>query len=245
MLTPASGPTATPLSDPTGTPAVPPAAYVSYFGTLPPGAPLPGEAACAREVARDPWEPRPDNRVANQTNPFTQGFRLRDSYLGSYGPGYEDRVTGNFTGTTDEIIRWGACKWGFDENTVRAQAVVESFWRQSTRGDCGVRAQPGMNGCASVGILQVKGADLPPTHPGTWPAAHDSTAFNVDYTLAVRRLCFEGRETWLRDFNPSYGPGDLWGCLGRWYSGRWHDVEADRYIQTVRAALAAKTWRTF
>ena len=147
VLTPASGPTATPLSDPTGTPAVPPAAYVSYFGTLPPGAPLPGEAACAREVARDPWEPRPDNRVANQTNPFTQGFRLRDSYLGSYGPGYEDRVTGNFTGTTDEIIRWGACKWGFDENTVRAQAVVESFWRQSTRGDCGVRAQPGMNGC--------------------------------------------------------------------------------------------------
>jgi len=45
------------------------------------------------------------------------------------------RIDGNFTGTTDEIIRWGACKWGFDEDIVRAVAVNESYWRQSQLGD--------------------------------------------------------------------------------------------------------------
>ena len=33
------------------------------------------------------------------------------------------RITGNFTGTTDEIIQWAACKWGWSDNVVRAQAV--------------------------------------------------------------------------------------------------------------------------
>ena len=38
------------------------------------------------------------------------------------------RVTGNFTGTTDEIIQWAACKWGIDEDIVRAQMAKESWW---------------------------------------------------------------------------------------------------------------------
>jgi hypothetical protein len=80
---------------------------------------------------------------------------------------------------------------------------------------------------------------------GTWPAAWTSTAFNVDYTLAVRRLCYDGDETWLHNFNPSYAAGDLWGCIGRWYSGRWHDPAANQYIQKVQSTLAAKTWTTF
>ena len=29
------------------------------------------------------------------------------------------RVTGNFTGTTDMILQWAACKWGIDEDIVR------------------------------------------------------------------------------------------------------------------------------
>ena len=154
-------------------------------------------------------------------------------------------MTGNFTGTTDQILRWGACKWGFDEDTVRAQAVIESYWKQSVLGDCAGTTQPQTNGCASVGILQVRGADIPPTHPGTWPAAWSSTAFNVDYTLAIRRLCYEGLETWLHDFNSSYAAGDVWGCIGRWFSGRWHDAAADGYIQRVQQTLSAKTWTTF
>lgn len=219
--------------------------FVSHFGTLAPGAALPSDAQCARAIASNPWEPRPANRSANQTNVYAQGYRFQSAYFQTYGPALGQRVTGNYAGTTDQILRWGACKWGFDEDTVRAQAVVESWWNQSTLGDCGGTTQAQTNGCASVGILQVKGADIPPTHPGTWPAAWNSTAFNVDYTLAIRRLCYEGKETWLHDKNASYAAGDMWGCIGRWYSGGWHDAGANQYIQKVQSALAAKTWRTF
>ena len=40
------------------------------------------------------------------------------------------RVTGHFTGTTDEIIQWAACKWGLSDNLLRAIAVRESGWYQ-------------------------------------------------------------------------------------------------------------------
>jgi autotransporter family porin len=63
--------------------------------------------------------------------------------------------------------------------------------------------------------------------------------------MAIRRLCFDGKETWLTQYNASYGPGDLWGCIGRWYSGRWHDAGAEQYIPKVQAALAAKVWTTW
>jgi hypothetical protein len=238
------GPTATAVR-PTAPAPAPPNPYVPYFNTLAPGSTLPSDAQCARAIARNPWEPRPANRTANQTNAYAQGFRFQSSYFQTYGAAYGQRVTGNFTGTTDQILRWGACKWGFDENTVRAQAVVESWWNQSTLGDCNATTQPQTHGCASVGILQVKGADIPPTHPGTWPAAWTSTAFNVDYALAIRRLCYDGKEAWLHDKNPTYAAGDQWGCIGRWYSGGWHDPGANQYIQKVQAALAAKTWTTF
>ena len=211
-----------------------------YFSTLPPGSQLPGDEGCASYVMHSSWEPRPDNYQANHTNVYAQGYRLTGSYLKDYG--YESRVTGNFSGTTDEIIQWAACKWGFDEDTVRAQAVAESDWHQSQLGDCQANTQPQAHGCASVGILQVKGADIPPTHPGTWPYAYESTAFNVDYTLAVRRACFEGKETWLGN---GYQAGDLWGCIGRWYSGRWHDQGAEDYIASVKNHLSNKEWNSW
>jgi hypothetical protein len=240
VASPVVTPTAVRTTAPTTVPT--PTARTGAYVTLPPGAALPSDQECASEIARDPWEPRPENGRANQINAWTSGFRLRGSYVGSIAVAYEQRVTGNFTGTTDQILRWAACKWGFDENDVRAQAVIESYWRQSLMADCNVRSQPETNGCASVGILAVKGANIPATHPGTWPAAMTSTAFNLDYALAVRRLCYDGKETWMRQFNSSYAAGDLWGCIGRWYSGRWHDAAAETYITRVRSTLSARTW---
>ena len=48
-----------------------------------------------------------------------------------------DRVDGDFAGTTDEIIQWAACKWGIDEDIVRAQVIKESYWYMSAIGDGG------------------------------------------------------------------------------------------------------------
>ena len=31
------------------------------------------------------------------------------------------RVDGQFTGTTDEIFQWGACKWGLPEALLRSR----------------------------------------------------------------------------------------------------------------------------
>ena len=45
------------------------------------------------------------------------------------------RIDGNFTGTTAEILRWTACKWGIDESIVFAQTVMETWWRQTALGD--------------------------------------------------------------------------------------------------------------
>jgi hypothetical protein len=66
--------------------------------------------------------------------------------------------------TTAEILRWAACTWGIDQNVVFAQAAVESWWRQTTKGDwetsgCPPGHGPGVDGkpglCPqSWGILQ-------------------------------------------------------------------------------------------
>ena len=49
------------------------------------------------------------------------------------------RINGDFTGTTEEILRWAACKWGIGQDIVFAQAAVESWWRQDNLGDWGTR----------------------------------------------------------------------------------------------------------
>ncbi len=40
------------------------------------------------------------------------------------------RVDGDYRGSTDMILRWAACKWGIDEDVVRAQAWTQSKWIQ-------------------------------------------------------------------------------------------------------------------
>jgi autotransporter family porin len=154
------------------------------------------------------------------------------------------RIDGSFTGTTDEILQWGACKWGLDEDMQRARAVQESAWRQSQRGDSTTSASL----CAllsksapcyqSYGLLQIKGT----VHEGTYPTSQLSTPFNVDYALAWQRACFEGDFTWL---GGTYRAGDLWGCVGAWFSGSWYDAGAQDYINQVKTHLLNRTWESY
>ncbi|HET6283385.1 MAG TPA: hypothetical protein VFH73_20675 [Polyangia bacterium] len=228
-----------------------------HFNRIGPGQPLPTESSCALRVKRSVWEPRVDNSPFNQRVPTASQLTPLATGMAKTGIGNElgKRVTGNFVGTTDEILQWASCKWGFDEDFVRAFAVQSSNWRQdewrSWSGnamDCPANAETrnafGATECAAIyGILQISWH----YHKTTWPMIHDSTAFNVDYALGYVRTCFEKQSTWL-DNSPigkAYVAGDEWGCVGAFYSGNWYDKDGSLYMKGVRDKLAAKTWTRF
>jgi hypothetical protein len=229
----------------------------SHFMTLAPGSVLPSDAACAARVRQ-----KPENKRLNAVyNVKTGHQRLGDDIFSGSDPRANTeiavRVTGNFTGTTDMILQWAACKWGIDEDIVRAQAALESWWRQSAKGDWGKlvdRCPPGYgpgvddptdhpDECPeSWGILQTRF----PYERSAWPGMADSTAFNADTAYAIWRACFEGYEVWLNhvDRGWDYAPGDVWGCVGRWYAGRWHTSEAETYINRVKRYLDSRIWES-
>jgi hypothetical protein len=212
----------------------------SRFRTLPPGSPLPSDANCAARVRH-----ASEIRAADGPYNATRGTQMH--LTGPYPP--FARVDGNFTGSTDEIIQWTACKWGIDENMVRAQAVAESWWYQTALGDWTSDAAV----CAPNHLI---GSD--PNHPGQCPESvgllqvryqywsngfndvETSTAYNTDYVYAAWRSCYEGLETWL---GGTYGPGDAWGCLGVWFAGAWHTSAADGYISNVKSIDRQRVWK--
>jgi hypothetical protein len=228
----------------------------SHFATLAPGAALPSGAQCARWVRA---RPLPERKRVNR--PYNQATGHRVS-VSLFDPGSTDpraaalsaRIDGAFTGTTQEILRWAACKWGIDESLVFAQAAVESWWRQTTLGDWGSdpSACPpghalGADGRAgqcpqSFGILQ----NRYPFERATWPGIQRSTAMNADAAYAIWRACYDGYEHWLNDVERGrqYTSGDAWGCIGRWFSGRWHTDPGDQYVAKVKTYLAQRVWET-
>jgi autotransporter family porin len=195
--------------------------------TAPAGTPVLSDAEAAARVKRNGSEFRPGNAEENKRVPT-------ESELGAFRSAAivsaPELVTGNFTGTTDEILQWAAAKWSIDPDIVRAVAWAESSWRMSFVGDNG----------ASLGITQVKST----AHPGTKPLSQESTAFNVDYWAAVVRDYYDGRSTWLNrvERGQDYGPGDLWGSIGAWYAGRWRTGPANDYVARVKSLLAEKPW---
>jgi hypothetical protein len=192
-------------------------------------------------VTRNPWEPRPANFSADSTVPSGPVAWNNDpswTYWSKF-IARRDKVTGNFTGTTDEIIQWGACKWGLDEDLIRAMAVQESYWNMSQVGDY-------ENGrYHSFGLLQIRQDDAA-GHlvKGGYPDTAQHTALNVDYFGAEMRACLEGDfydgDYWL--YGGTQVKGDLWGCVGYWYSGNWYDAGAQSYIGMIKNQLSAKLW---
>jgi hypothetical protein len=207
-----------------------------YFQLLAPGSALPSERTCAAEVHASTWEPRPDNMTANHTAPnHPHRLGVFDQWSTAWNLFYKPRITGDFQGTTDEIIQWAACKWGWSDNLIRAEAVVESTWHQSTIGDNGT----------SYGLMQVRYLYHPRVNGGckactgsSWPKSRNSTAFNVDLFAAEMRGCYNGMSTYLGNTH-----GDVWGCIQSWYSGSWSsDGGGQSYQRNVRDNLKAKPW---
>jgi hypothetical protein len=201
------------------------------------------DAFCAARV-RNAAEIRPMNRPFNRAGaqPRVRRWPFR-------------RVTGNFTGTTGEIIQWAACKWGFNVRALRAQAVKESYWTQTNLGDwttdssrCAPRHGIGEDGrpgeCPeSVGMMQVRAPYFPYRIVS---GAERSTAYNLDAYLAIWRLCWRGGEAWLNtvERGREYRAGDEWGCIGRWFSGRWYTQASLDYMAAVKDLYRQRIWRT-
>lgn len=250
-----SASTASPAPSPKPSPTTAVGAAPARFTTLSPGAALPSGAQCAAWVRARPYK---ETKGANRTANHTTGHHIGSSFFSGddarANSRIAPRVDGQFTGTTREILRWAACKWGVDEDLVLAQAAIESWWLQGTMGDwtgdasrcapgygLGAGGKPGQ--CPeSFGILQNR---YPYEKPG-WPGIASSTAMNADLGYAIWRTCFEGYESWLNavERGQSYAAGDTWGCVGRWFSGRWHIPAGDQYVNRVRGYLDQRIWDT-
>ena len=213
-------------------------------------------------MAKSAWEPRPENTQSNNSVPSAAELTSFHAQPLNFidGPPAADfqTVDGNYTGTTDMIIRWAACKWGIDEDILRAQAFEESTWSAYTTGDlrttlsaCQAGAWDGWQSVQgycwqSYGLTQIKVASF-----NAWPMAWDSTAFNADFRGAYFRACMNGDISYYYSMVPSPGyptyPNGTadqmsWGCMGSWYSGGWYDAGALNYISTLQSKVTAKPW---
>lgn len=208
------------------------------------------DAACAAHVGSPGGETRPANRAANHRMP-TEPVAWSNAAMGRWKRFLANRehVTGAFTGTTAQIIRWAACKWGLDPNLLDAVAEQESGWQMHNVGDrCGPKGE------ASYGLFQIKNAYC--NGGGAWggyPATAQDTALNADFYAAYLRSCldndFDNGGSWLyggqsvRQLAAAHGSAYVvWGCVGSWFSGNWYDGDAKDYIVSVKLHLAARDW---
>ncbi len=124
-------------ADPPNSP--PPAG--GYFSLAPVGqwSSLPSDTDCAAQVHQSSWEPRTDDgkrdNIMVDPNAVHASLAARPRAIdGAYDKRWDSwllqRVDGQYTGTTDEIFQWAACKWGLQDNMLRAIAVRESTWYQ-------------------------------------------------------------------------------------------------------------------
>jgi hypothetical protein len=242
---------------PTAVNAAPPPPQ-GYVELRPSGAyrSLPDDAEAARAVHRSSWELRPENARFNRTEPRALRLVPRDEAARAYDPLWnryvQRRITGRFTGTTDEIFQWAAVKWGLPDNLLRTVAFMESDWRQSNHGDDVThqsQCPPGYSVPCPVtfGITGTKSTSW----PGVFPWNRDSTATAVDVLGGWLRGCYEGWVWWLRDHGSRergvYAAGDIWGCVGAWASGDWHDlgsgpVSGERYLHRAQQFNALRPW---
>lgn len=239
----------------------PPPPLGGYFQLKPVGsyASLPDDAAAAAAVHYSGWEPVPGNAKYNRVTPTDLKLQPTNDADQAYDPRWNKdilgRITGDFTGTTDEIFQWAAVKWGLPDDLLRAIAYMESNWQQSNFGDyvdnralCPPGYQKVLPCPVTFGIVGTKSTSW----PGLFPWNRNSTAAAVDVLGGWLRGCYEGWVWWLRDHgNRSHGvyqAGNLWGCVGAWYSGNWLDGSpttqqtGEHYIAQVQYWMQQRPW---
>jgi hypothetical protein len=231
-------------------PPPPPSSTRQYFGTEPPGTSgLPrSDSYCADHILLSSWEPNHGNLSYNV--PKSSDPSPYDTWWNSY-PAWlalRSQADGNFVNsdgsvpTDTEVFSFAACKWGIDENLLRAVSVQETDWSERFWGDRCNLSDPSQ-GIGSYGIMQVKNRNC--SNQGDWggyPRTYDSTTYNVDFYGAAFRACLD-RDLWY-----SYGSTTdvstlVRGCVGAWFSGSFDPSSA--YTNSVYQHLANKDWLTY
>jgi hypothetical protein len=127
-----------------------------HYSMLRPGSLLPSESSCVGAVSTSsvttenaPWnedDGSPAHWNSNQPPGSIPSYFYNSPSCCTELPKSDFRnVDGNYSGTTDDLIRISACKWGIDEDYIRAQSWIESGWHQ----DCA--AAHGGTGCSEGG----------------------------------------------------------------------------------------------
>jgi hypothetical protein len=109
------------------------------------------------------------------------------------------------------------------------------------------------NGPESYGICQIKWRSWRPNPPmtgdGTYPWCEISTPYALDFYGAVIRGLFEGWNQWMKGGYAIYQQnlatgqrGDIWGCIGNWYSGDWYGLTTTSYLTNVKTFLQTTPW---
>ncbi len=150
---------------------------------------------------------------------------------------YYDKINGQgCTGTTEQILEWGAKKWGFDQlgypDLAKAMAVKESWWRMSLLGDYNASGY-----ACSRSIMQIRGTQ---NSCGGWPDAlytASSTAFAADYAMAIVRYHYDGA-SWLG----AGTRGSIRNAVGAYYCGCGSNG-ANAYTNEVFSVYQNKPWR--
>ncbi|GEM_PF-880039 len=131
-------PTATPSPKPTSSPkptATP--APVAHLSNLGPKALLPSESTCATLANQSNF---PETNPANVNDGTgwdynNQVWTTPSYFYANAGRGLAPNadfaaVDGKYAGSTQDIIRWAACKWGVDEDWAYAESSQEHGWVQ-------------------------------------------------------------------------------------------------------------------
>jgi hypothetical protein len=216
---PTSTASSTPTKSPTPTPAATPtpAPVPKHFSTLAYRATLPSDSQCTAWVnelqiaehapANTPFNVPPPGGVPSSfysnPTPFQGDTQSVADFAG---------VKGDFTGSTDDIMRWAACRYGVDEDVVRAQGMTESHWDQGGAGDKRTTqsqcTQPGFTALWNTSIPEPDGSVVNCPNccfqswslwqtkiyyeTTTWPMIMQSTPFAADYRYATQRACMNG-----------------------------------------------------
>jgi hypothetical protein len=211
--TPVKSSTPTPVPSSTPTPGSVP----THFSTLGYRATLPSESQCTSWVNALPVaEHAPGNAAFNVPPPGGVPASFYSNPQPSKGDtqGVADfaNVDGAYAGTTDDIVRVYACKYGIDEDVVRAQGMTESHWTQGEPGDQRNSQSQCVNGSFTAlwntTITEPDGSTVSCSNCcfqswslwqtkvyyeySSWPMIMQSTPFAADFRYADQRSCMNG-----------------------------------------------------